>query len=133
MNDVKYFIQSLKGVLSALDAGRTARYRNAARRPLREQYHEDVGRRLRRAATAKITEPDTDVLGDLMKMIKKLGKDSIDSTDDLDRRFKMTLNLLEHAVSKKTPTAPDHIMYLFNKFYSGLGYLFPSPTTQPTT
>ena len=133
MNNVKEFIHSLKGVLSALDAEKTATYRIAALRPLRERLNEEVGRRLRRAATANVTELDMDVLGDLMKVIKKLGKDSVDSKDELDRRFKMTLNLLEHAVSRKTPTHPDQILYLFNKFYSGLGHLFPTPTTQPTT
>ena len=131
MNNVKEFIYSLKGVLSALDAEKTATYRIAALRPLRERYHEEAGRRLRRAATANVTELDMDVLGDLMKVIKKLGKDSVDCKDNIDRRFKMTLELLDYAVSKKSPTPPDQIIWLFNKLYSGISKYVP--TAQPTT
>ena len=130
MNDVENFIHSLKEVLSALDTMRTASYRIATLHSLPGRLNESAGRRLRRAAAAKVTELDTDVMGDIMKLLKKLGKESTESNHDMEDRFKLTLNLLDYAVSRKIPTAPDQIIWVFNKLYAGLGYLFLNPTTK---
>ncbi len=76
-----------------------------------------ASRRLRRAATATVTELDTAVLDDLMKIVKLLRQQAVNVEDHGEEKTDLALKLLDQCMTKGTPRHPDHIMWMFNKFY----------------
>ena len=69
-----------------------------------------------------VTDLDIDVVRDLMKVVKKLRTKEKGNGRDLDR-LKLTLELLELTIGKKAPPDPDHIVWMFNRIYSKLGWV----------
>ena len=79
-----------------------------------------VARNLRRAVTATITELDADLLEDLMRVIKKVGKDAVKDDNGVVDILKLSFQLMEMAATKGSPRTPDFLVWTFNKIYQGL-------------
>ena len=131
MENFNQFLSALDGALSALRRNGKNLYRTAAVGPVHDKLKATYAHNLRQAA-AKLTELDVDVMEDLMRVVKKLGKQSTPTDNGLDTRLKLTLDLIEHVISRTTPTAPDHLIWLFNKLYQGLSQIIPDNSTLPT-
>ena len=131
MENFNQFLSALDGALSALRRNGKNLYRTAAVSPLHDKLKATYAQNLRQAA-AKLTELDVDVMEDLMRVVKKLGKQSTPTDNGLDTRLKLTLDLIEHVISRTTPTTPDHLIWLFNKLYQGLSQIIPHNSTLPT-
>jgi len=132
MEDLKNFFSALRGALSGLERDRKGLYRTADTRSLHLKLKTLFAHNLREAA-AKLTELDVDVMEDLMKIVKKLGKDSATTGSRLEMRLKLTLDLIEHVISRTTPTSPDHLLWLFNQIYKGLTGIIPDLPPHPMT
>ena len=130
MENFKRFLSALDGALSALRRDRRALFLTAAVSPVHEKVKANYAQRLRHAA-AKVTELDVDVMEDLMRIVKKLGRHSVSTDNGLEIRLKLTLDLMEYTISRTTPTAPDHLIWLFNKLYQGLSKIIPDKSTLP--
>ena len=130
MDDFKSFASAIEGALSMLARERKGLYRTGAAKPLHERLKENAARRLRREA-GKVTELDADVLEDLMKIVKKLGKQATPNGNGLETRLKLTLEPIEYAMGKTTSTHPDHLLWLFNTIYQGLRKIIPDTATLP--
>jgi hypothetical protein len=133
MEDLKRFLSALRSALSGIERDRKGLYRSAETRPLHLRLKAHYAQHLRVAAAAKITELDVDVMEDLMKVVKKLGKDSMGTGNRLETRLKLTLDLIDHVISRTIPTTPDHLLWLFNKIYQGLTAIIPDVPLQPVT
>jgi hypothetical protein len=129
MNDLGRFLSALHMALSTIERDRHQRYHVAALAPLHQRIKEVYATRLRRTA-AKLTELDVDVMDDLMKVVKKLGRDSTPLGSGIELRLKLTLNLIEHLLVKDHATSPDHLLWLFNSLYQGLTKIVPATATQ---
>ena len=132
MEDLKNFFSALRGALSGIERDRKGLYRTADTRSLHLKLKTLYAHNLREAA-AKLTELDVDVMEDLMRIVKKLGKDSATTGSRLEMRLKLTLDLIEHVLEKARPTSPDHLLWLFNKIYQGLKGIIPDLPPQPAT
>ena len=77
-------------------------------------------RRFRRALTASATTLDLDVLNDLMRLYRKITKDT-GKTQGLEPRIQLALELLPACIEKKPPMSPDHVVWHFNEIYKELG------------
>jgi hypothetical protein len=86
-------------------------------RRFRSQQLLTASRRLRRAATATVTELDAAVLDDLMKIVKLLRQQAVSVEERGEEKTELALRLLDQAMTKGTPRSPDHILWMFNKFY----------------
>jgi len=87
-------------------------------RHFRSQQLLNASRRLRRAATATVTEIDAAVLDDLMKIMKLLKQQAVNVEDHGEEKTDLALRLLDQCMTKGTPKSPDHILWMFNKFYA---------------
>jgi len=131
MGNYTRFFSALEGALSALHRDRLPRYKTAAFTPIQTRLKENYAATLRDAA-GKVTELDVDVMEDLMRIVKKLGKQSTPAESDVERRFRLSLELLDYVLDKRRPTAPDHVLWVFNKLYLGLMRTIPIDSTVPT-
>ena len=132
MEDLKNFFSALRNALSGLERDRKGLYRTADTRSLHLKLKALYAHNLREAA-GKLTELDVDVMEDLMKVVKKLGKDSATTGSRLEMRLKLTLDLIDHVISRTMPTTPDHLIWLFNKIYQGLMAIIPDTAPPPVT
>ena len=82
-----------------------------------------ASRNLRRAIAANITELDTAVMNDLMRVVKRLSKGATPVEDNGLDRIKLTLELMEMAVKGAPSRHPEHLIWLFNELYKGLGWV----------
>ena len=128
MDDFKSFASAIEGALSMLARERKGLYRTGAAKSLHERLKENAARRLRREA-GKVTELDADVLEDLMKIVKKLGKQATPNGNGLETRLKLTLELLPYALEKGKATTPDMLLYRFNEIYQWMSRVFPENST----
>lgn len=87
-------------------------------RRFRRQQFLAASRRLRRAATATVSEIDAAVFDDLMKIMKLLRQQAVKVEDHSEAKTDLALQLLDQCITKGTPKSPDHILWLFNKFYA---------------
>lgn len=73
MQDLKNFFSALRSALSGIERDRKGLYRTADTRSLHLKIKTLYAHNLREAA-AKLTELDVDVMEDLMRIVKKLGR-----------------------------------------------------------
>ena len=104
MEDLTRFLSALRSALSGIERDRKGFYRTADTRPLHLKLKAHYAHNLREAA-GKLTELDVDVMVDLMRIVKKLGKDSATTGSRLEIRLKLPLDLIEHVISRTTPTS----------------------------
>ena len=90
----------------------------------RERRRMPIARSLRLAVVdkmAQIKELDADLLEDLMKMIKKIGKDTAKGGNGFSTRLKLALELTQMTFNNnKMPTYQNEILDRFVFFYQGL-------------
>lgn len=115
---------AIDGAVSALLRDRRGLYRTGEAHRLHVRIKELAARRLIEAA-GKVTELDADVLEDLMKIVKKLGKQTASNGNGLETRLKLTLDLLPYIFDKGKNTTPDMLLYRFNELYRGLCQSIP--------
>lgn len=120
MIDHLELLRAWTDVLVVIAQEKAAKGLRRSRAPDLEAQRECVTRDFRRAVTASITELDANLLEDLMRVIKKVGKEAAKDDNGFDNLLKMTFQLMELAVGKATPKAPDHLVWLFSKLYQGL-------------
>ena len=130
MKDFTRFLSTLESALSALGRDRQGLYRTAALTPLHQKLKAAYAQNLRLAA-GKVTELDVDVMDDLMKVVKKLSRQSVTTNNGLDTRLKLTLELIQYTMGKTTAAQPDHLLWLFNQIYQGLKKIIPDTATLP--
>ena len=131
MDDFKWFVGTMEAAISAFRYHRKGLYRSARARPIVDRLRENAARRLRRAS-AKLTEIDVDVMDDLMKVVKKLGRQTT-SVNGLETRFKLTLDLLPYVFDKGRNTTPDLLLYRFMEIYRGLARAIPESAIIPVS
>ena len=132
MKDFNRFLSALESALSSLGRDRHGLYRTAALTPLHQKLKAAYAQNLRVAA-GKLTELDVGVMDDLMKVVKKLSKQTSTSDNGLETRLKLTLELIEYTMGKTNSTHPDHLLWLFNTIYQGLKKIIPDSATLPRT
>ncbi len=130
MKDFTRFLSTLEGALSAIGRDRKGLYRTAALQPPLEKLKTAYAQSLREAA-GKVTELDVDVMDDLMKVVKKLSRQTSTSDNGLEARLKLTLELIQYTMGKSTSNHPDHLLWLFNKIYQGLRKIIPDTAALP--
>lgn len=131
MDDFKWFVGSMEGAISIFRCDRRGLHRSASARPIFDRMRENAARRLRRASV-KLTEIDVDVMEDLMKVVKKLGRQTT-SVNGLETRFKLTLDLLPYVFDKGKNTTPDLLLYRFMEIYRGLAAAIPENAIIPVS
>ncbi|MBN1461684.1 MAG: hypothetical protein JXA57_19300 [Armatimonadetes bacterium] len=123
MDDARWLLGKLDQALHVLARGRMGMIRTASLQPIHDEIRESSARMLRDAIGATMTELDVDVMEDLMKIVKKLGKGAVRVDNGLEARVKLALELTQMALDRKAPPTPQHLIWMFNEFYKGLEYV----------
>jgi hypothetical protein len=123
MNRARRLFQTLDQALHILARGRRGLVRTGSLKALDDQIRIRAARNLRRAVGATITDLDINVIDDLMKIVKKLGKGVGHTSNGLEDRLKLTLELTQLALDRKAPPSPDQIIWTFNQIYKGLAWV----------
>lgn len=79
----------------------------------------DAARKVRVATAAVVSDLDTHVFMDLMRVVEKLRNGKNGKSKELDH-LKLTLELLDYAVDKKKTTHPEYLLWIFNQIYRQL-------------
>lgn len=135
MNRALKLLRAIDGAIHYLRVSNKGIRRHASA-SLREGERLRVARDLRRWVVASITELDADVLEDLIRMIKKVGKDAAkgNNNNGYSERLKLALELTQMTLNnRKTPVYPKPLLDDFNQIYNSLWYVIQEEGKQKLT
>jgi hypothetical protein len=120
MTDDSRFCNSVSSALNILDRFRKSPVQSATFKPLMQKIAQARAGQLRKEA-AKLTEVDVDVMEDIMRLAKKLGKGTSADKEDFENRLGLALRLLE--MQKPTPSGPEMLVWHLNEIYKRLDWI----------
>ncbi|MBI4583208.1 MAG: hypothetical protein HY717_04215 [Planctomycetes bacterium] len=120
MTPTEEFKHAIANGLSILERERKGIIRTAAFQPLQDQLHLSARRGLRKQA-ATLTEVDVDVMEDLMRLLKKVGKGTANGKEDFETRLGLALRLLDKL--KPAPDSADMLVWNLNEIYKKVDWI----------
>ena len=130
MNQGVQLIKTASRALNTLDFERRCNVSSPRLDRLRERNRLVASRELRRAVAATITEIDTALMQDLMRIVKRLGRGGTNGDNGRKDPADVAVRIMEMAVGKRAVPHVTHLTWLFNTIYRNIAWAFQQSNQQ---
>jgi hypothetical protein len=131
MNTARALLEAANSAIVVFDSDRKRKFHDPKMAAVQERIRTAADRRLRRAVIVAVPDVDLRLVEDLFKILKTM-KGGRTSNDRLPARVELALKLTEMSIGKNKEKPPEHLLWIFNKFYNGVAAAIPEEDTAGT-
>jgi hypothetical protein len=128
MNTTEHLLKAANSAIAVFDSDRKRNFTDPKMAAVQERIRTAAGRRLRRAVIAAVPDVDLRLVEDLFKIVKTM-KGSRPANGHLPARVELALKLTEMSIGKNKEKPPEHLLWIFNRFYNGVAGAIPEEDT----